>query len=73
MQVYKIECIDVQHAIIAAARIDGMGYGAIRLGRAVLTDAEMKGNVPSVVLNAMARTTEPTESDMKVWGETYEA
>ena len=73
MQVYKIECIDVQHAIIAAARIDRMGYGAIRLGRAVLTDAEMKGNVPSVVLNAMARTTEPTESDMKVWSETYEA
>lgn len=73
MQVYKIECVDVQHAIIAAARIDGMGYGAIRLGRAVLTDAEMKGNVPSVILNAMARTTEPTESDMKVWSETYEA
>ena len=73
MQVYKIECIDVQHAIIAAARIYGMGYGAIRLGRAVLTDAEMKGNVPSVILNAMARTTEPTESDMKLWSETYEA
>ena len=73
MQVYKIVCIDVQHAIIAAARIDGMGYRAIRLGRAVLTDAEMKGNVPSVIHTAMARTTEPTESDMKVWSETYEA
>lgn len=67
--VYKLECIDVQHAIIATLRIKTDGNTAIRLGRAVLTDAEMTRNVPSVILQAMARTVEPTENDMKIWSE----
>lgn len=69
MNVYKLECIDVQHAIIATLRLKTGGDKAIRSGRAVLTDAECKGNVSSVLLDAMTRTTEPTENDMKIWSE----
>lgn len=67
--VYKLECIDVQHAIIATLRVKTGGDKAVRLGRAVLTDAAMTRNVPGVLLGAMARTTEPTENDMKIWSE----
>ncbi len=69
MNVYKLECINVQHAIIASLRIKGMGFKAVRLGKAVLTDAPMTRNVPSAVRDAMARTTEATESDMQVWSD----
>lgn len=72
MNVYKLECINVQHAIIASLRIKGMGFKAIRLGKAVLTDAPMTHNVPSAISNAMARTTEVTESDMQVWSDSDE-
>lgn len=72
MNVYKLECIDVQHAIIASLRIKGMGFKAVRLGKAVLTDAPMTHNVPSAVRDAMARTTEATESDMQVWSDSNE-
>ena len=70
--VYKLECIDVQHAIIATLRIKTGGDKAIRLGRAVLTDAAMARSVPSVLLDAMARTTEPTDNDMKIWSESHD-
>lgn len=70
--VYKLECIDVQHAIIATLRIKTGGGKAIRLGRAVLTDAAMARSVPSVLLDAMARTTEPTDNDMKIWSESHD-
>ena len=69
MNVYKLECIDVQHAIIATLRIKGMGFKAVRLGKAVVTDAPMTYNVPSAISDAMARTTEATEFDMQVWSE----
>lgn len=72
MNVYKLECIDVQHAIIASLRIKSMGFKAVRLGKAVLTDAPMAHNVPSAVRDAMARTTEATESDMQVWSDNHE-
>ncbi|QZI89405.1 hypothetical protein SIPHO063v1_p0047 [Vibrio phage PS10B.1] len=72
MNVYKLECINVQHAIIASLRIKGMGFKAVRLGKAVLTDAPMTRNVPSAVRDAMARTTEATESDMQVWSDNHE-
>lgn len=72
MNVYKLECINVQHAIIASLRIKGMGFKAMRLGKAVLTDAPMTHNVPSAVRDAMARTTEATESDMQVWSDNHE-
>ncbi|AUR82404.1 hypothetical protein NVP1024O_04 [Vibrio phage 1.024.O._10N.261.45.F8] len=72
MNEYKLECIDVQHAIIASLRIKGMGFKAVRLGKAVLTDAPMTHNVPSAVRDAMARTTEATESDMQVWSDSDE-
>ncbi|AUR83278.1 hypothetical protein NVP1033O_04 [Vibrio phage 1.033.O._10N.222.49.B8] len=72
MNVYKLECINVQHAIIATLRIKGMGFKAVRLGRAVLTDAPMTHNIPSAVRDAMARTTEATESDMQVWSDNHE-
>ncbi|CAM0005349.1 hypothetical protein VPHK459_0002 [Vibrio phage K459] len=69
MNVYKLECINVQHAIIATLRIKGMGFKAVRLGKAVLTDAPMTHNVPSAVRDAMAYTSEATESDMQVWSD----
>ncbi len=72
MSVYKLECINVQHAIIASLRIKGMGFKAVRLGKAVLTGAPMTRNVPSAVRDAMAYTTEPTESDMQVWSDNHE-
>ncbi|AUR81653.1 hypothetical protein NVP1089O_04 [Vibrio phage 1.089.O._10N.261.51.F9] len=72
MNVYKLECINVQHAIIASLRIKGMGFKAIRLGKAVLTDAPMTRNVPSVISDAMARTTEATESDIQIWSDNHE-
>ncbi len=72
MNVYKLECINVQHAIIASLRIKGMGFKAVRLGKAVLTDAPMTHNVPSAVRDAMARTTEATESDIQVWSDNHE-
>ena len=72
MNVYKLECINVQHAVIASLRIKGMGFKVVRLGKAVLTDAPMTRNVPSAVRDAMARTTEATESDMQVWSDNHE-
>ena len=72
MNVYKIECIDVQHAIIASLRIKGMGFKTVRLGKAVVTDAPMTYNVPSAISDAMARTTEATESDIQVWSDSDE-
>ncbi|WGH28501.1 hypothetical protein 13VV501A_gene0004 [Vibrio phage 13VV501A] len=63
MEPYKIECIDVQHAIIAALRIQGMGFRTVRLGKAVLTDAPMVGNVPQVVMQAMAITSSLNDFD----------
>lgn len=71
MKPYKLECINVQHAIIATLRINGMGYEAKRLGTAILTDAPMDRNVPHVVREAMARTTELSESDREVWESCY--
>ena len=72
MNVYKLECINVQHAVIASLRIKGMGFKVVRLGKAVLTDAPMTRNVPSAVRDAMARTTEATEYDMRVWSDNHE-
>ncbi|CAH9011349.1 putative coil containing protein [Vibrio phage 141O35-1] len=72
MNVYKLECINVQHAIIASLRIKGMGFKTVRLGKAVLTDAPMIHNVPSAISDAMARTTEATEFDMQVWSDNHE-
>ncbi len=72
MDVYKIECLDEQHAIIATLSIKAGGDTALRLGKAILTDAEMSGSVPEAVSSAMAYTTEPTTSDLNVWGDHHE-
>lgn len=59
----KFQCINEQHAIVAALRMRGLGRKTVRLGRAVVSEGDWHVQVATIASQNMSRTMTPTEYD----------
>lgn len=65
----KFQCIDEQHARIAAAGMRGIGRKTVRLGRAVISEGDWCDKVIQITSTNMAHSMSPTKYDLAALAE----
>lgn len=59
----KFQCVNEQHAIIAALRMKGLGRKTLRLGRAVICSGDWSIQATRIASQNMSHTLTPTSYD----------